>query len=101
MARPFGLNRQTVKHARLADGEIGDVDHLLNFAFTFGENFAGLESNELTKLVFQLTERVSETTNGVAPDRTGCFSPLFERFQRARDRRLVIIVRRRADARAL
>src|SRR6266446_4220183 len=27
MARPFRLNRQTVKHARLADGEIADVDH--------------------------------------------------------------------------
>src|SRR5213075_2176208 len=32
------LNRQAVKHARLADGEIADVDHLLNFAFTFGND---------------------------------------------------------------
>jgi len=26
MTRPLGLNRQTVKHPRLADGEIADVE---------------------------------------------------------------------------
>ena len=40
MIRPFRLNRQAVKHARLADGEIADVDHLLHFAFAFGDDLA-------------------------------------------------------------
>src|SRR5437667_2045499 len=86
------LNRQAVKHARLADGEIADVDHLLNFAFTFGNDLAGLESDELTKLMFQLAERISETANSIATDRAGRSSPFFERFLRTRDRGLVILV---------
>src|SRR3979490_888942 len=101
MARPFRLNRQTVKHARLADREIADVDHLLNFAFAFGNDFAGLESHELTKLMFQFTERVSETTNGIAPHRARSFSPFLERFLRARDRGFVTFFRRSSNARDL
>src|SRR5438552_2539545 len=87
------LNRQAVKHARLADGEIADVDHLLNFAFTFGNDLAGLESDELTKLMFQLAQPISESANGVAADGARCSSPFFERFLRTRDRGLVIVVR--------
>ena len=87
------LNRQAVKHARLADGEIADVDHLLNFAFTFGNDLAGLESDELTKLMFQLAQRISEAANSIATDRAGRSSPFFERFLRTRDRCLVILVR--------
>src|SRR5439155_8824818 len=36
--------------------------------------------------------RVSQTPNGVAADWAGRSSPLFERFLRARDRRLVIVI---------
>src|SRR5260370_10285212 len=92
MVRPLGLNRETVKHARLADSEIADVNHLLNFAFTFGNDLAGLESDELTKLMFQLAQRISESANGIATDRAGRSSPFFERFLRTRDRGLVILV---------
>src|SRR5436190_419666 len=92
------LNRQAVKHARLADGEIADVDHLLNFAFTFGNDLAGLESDELTKLMFQLAQRISETANGVAADGARCSSPFFERFLRARDGCLVIVLGSGANA---
>src|SRR5438132_1590364 len=92
MARPFRLNRKAVKHPRLADGEVADVDHLLHFAFAFSDDLAGLERDELTELVFQLAERVSQTSNGVAADWAGRSSPLFECFLRARDRRLVIVV---------
>src|SRR6266436_7960890 len=51
--------------------------------------------------MFQLAERVSETTDGVATDWSGSFSPLFKRFLRPTDRRLVILVRGGADAREL
>jgi hypothetical protein len=30
MARPFGLNGQAIKHPRLANGEVADIDHLLH-----------------------------------------------------------------------
>src|SRR5207247_7473897 len=99
MARPFGLNRQAVKHARLPDREIADVDHLLHFAFAFGENFSGLERNELPKLVFEFAERVSQTTDGVATDRSRSSSPFLKCFLCARDRCLVIVVRSGSNAR--
>src|SRR5713101_6704298 len=51
--------------------------------------------------MFQLAERVSETTDGVATDWSGSFSPLFKGFLRPSDRRLVIVVRGGADAREL
>src|SRR5207247_5893905 len=93
MARPFGLNRQAVKHARLPDREIADVDHLLHFAFAFGENFSGLERHQLPKLVFEFAERVSQTTDGVATDRYRSFSPYLKFFLCARDRCLVYVAR--------
>ena len=99
MVRPFGLNRQAIQHARLADGEIADVDHLLHFAFAFGDNFSGLESDELAKFMFQFAERVSETANSVASDWTRRSPPFFERFLRAREGCLVIVVRRGSNTR--
>src|SRR5262245_66104777 len=35
--------------ARQADREVADVDHLLNFADTFGEDFADLDGDEATE----------------------------------------------------
>ena len=69
------LNSKTVEHARLPDGEVADVDHLLHFTFTFGQNFARLEGDELTKLVFELAKGISQTPDGIAADRSGCDSP--------------------------
>src|SRR5205823_3508634 len=51
VTRPFRLNRQAIKHARLTNREIADVDHLLHFAFAFGDNFPSLEGNELPELI--------------------------------------------------
>src|SRR5438477_5918784 len=55
VTRPFRLNRQAVKHSRLTNCEIANVDHLLHFAFAFGDNFPGFERNELAELVLQFT----------------------------------------------
>ncbi len=54
MARPFGLNRQAIKHPRLADGEVADVDHLLHLAFAFSEDLARLERNEFAQIALLL-----------------------------------------------
>ena len=53
VTRPFRLNRQAIKHARLTNGEVADVDHLLHFAFAFGDNFPGLERHELPEIMFE------------------------------------------------
>src|SRR5947209_4459653 len=89
----FRLDSQSVEHPRLADGKIADVDHLLHFAFALGENFPGLESDELTKLVFQLAQRVAKPAHGITPDWSRRFSPCLEGFQSARARFVVIILR--------
>ena len=71
MAGPFRLNRQAIKHARLTDREVADIDHLLHFAFAFRDNFSGLERDKLAKLVFQFAKRVAEPANGFAANRAG------------------------------
>ena len=83
---PFRLNRQAIKHARLTDSEIADVDHLLHFAFAFRDNFAGLERNELTEIVLEIAQRVTETANGIAANRSGRDAPFQKCFMRATDR---------------
>ena len=71
MIRPLRLNRQAVKHARLTDGEIADVDHLLHFAFAFGDDLARLERDELTEIVLRFAQGVAELSNGFAANRAG------------------------------
>ena len=65
---PFRLYRQAVKHARLTDREIADVDHLLYFAFAFGDDLSGLQGHELAELVFQVAQCIAEATNSLAAD---------------------------------
>src|SRR5256884_8650145 len=93
MARPFGLDGQPVKHARLADREIADINHLLHFAFAFGDNFSGLERDELAELVFQVAQCVAKTANSVTAHRTRSRTPFQERFLSTRNRLVVIIIR--------
>ena len=79
MVRPLRLNRQAVEHARLADGEIADVDHLLHFAFAFGDDFAGLERDELAEIVTSASrKRVAELADGFAAHRAGRDAPFLE-----------------------
>src|SRR5437660_8044203 len=94
VTRSFRLNCQTIEHPRLADCEIADIDHLLHFAFAFGDNFSGLEGDELPELVFQFAQCVAKTANSVAAHRTRSRTPFQERFLSTRNRLVVIIIRR-------
>src|ERR1700692_721632 len=47
--------------------------------------------------MFQLAQRISETANRIATDRAGSSPPFFERFLRAGDGGLVILVRSGAN----
>ena len=40
-----------VEHARLADREVGDVDHLLHFAVALGLDLAHLERHQAAEVV--------------------------------------------------
>jgi len=43
MPRALGVHGEAVEHARLADREVGDVDHLLNLPQPFREDLAVLQ----------------------------------------------------------
>ena len=52
MVRAFGGDGQSVKLARKADGKIANIDHLLHFAFAFGQNFAGFQRDQSAQVRF-------------------------------------------------
>ena len=51
---------QPVQLARQADGELADVDHLLDLAEAFGADLAGLDRDQLAELGLVLTEQLTE-----------------------------------------
>ena len=53
----------------MADREVADVDHLLHFAFAFGEDLARLERDEFAEVVLLLAQGVAELADGFAADR--------------------------------
>ena len=80
MTRPFGLNGESVEHARLADREIADIDHLLHFAFPLREDFPGLEGDKLTELVFEFAQGVAQSPHRFAAHRARRYAPFRNAF---------------------
>src|SRR5260370_34311858 len=98
MVRSLRLDRQAIKHARLTECEVADVDHFLYFAFALRDNLSGLKRHELPELMFRVAKRVAETADGLAAHRSRRCAPFQKRFVRAGDGRLVILVGRRVHA---
>ena len=69
--RALRVHGQAVQHARLADGEVGDVDHLLHFAVAFGLDLAVLQRDQRPKRVLVRAQRVAEQADGFAAARRG------------------------------
>ena len=57
--RALAMHGQTVELAAEADCEITDVDHFLDFAKSFGTDFAHFESDELAKRLLVFTEQIT------------------------------------------
>ena len=57
MPRPLGVHGLAIEHSRLADGEVGDVDHLLDLAVAFGLDLAVLERDERAERVLLLAQQ--------------------------------------------
>src|SRR4029077_13350632 len=93
VTRSFRLNCQAVEHARLANGEIADVDHFLHFALALSDDFSSLERDQLAELVFQFAQCVAKTANSVTAHGTGSGTPFQKRVMRARNRLVVIVIR--------
>jgi hypothetical protein len=75
VAGAFGVHGEAVELAGEADGEVGDVDHLLDFSSAFGEDFAGFEGDEGTEIVLGFTEGVADFADDVAAARGGRVAP--------------------------
>ena len=71
VAGPFAGDRQAVELAGQTDGEVADVDHLLDLAETLRADLAGLDRHQLAELRLvlaqQLAEAADERTAGRAP----------------------------------
>src|SRR6266545_3638011 len=93
VTRSFRLNCQPIKHARLADREVADIYHLLNFAFPFSDDLTSLERDQLAELVFQFAQCVTQATNGLTAHRTRSRTPFQKRFLSTRNRLVIIVIR--------
>ena len=88
--RPLRVHRQAVQHARLTDGEVGDVDHLLHFAIAFRLDLAGFERDEAAERALVRAQLLADQAHGLAALRRGDRAPLLERLARRNDHALVV-----------
>ena len=61
-----------------ADGEVADVDHLLNLAEGFGSDLAGLDLHERGHIVAVRAKEFAETTHDVSTSRRWNITPVGE-----------------------
>ena len=93
MLRPFGVHGPAVHHARLADREIGNVDHLLYFAIAFGLDFARLQGDQAAQRVFVFSQPVGNIAHRFAANGRRDVLPGRERLLRSADHLLVFGLR--------
>ena len=86
-----------VEHARLADGEVGHVDHFLDFAVTLGLDLSDLERHERAELVLLFPQSLADQTDELAPLRRGDRAPCRERFADLRHDVLIVLGRAGPD----
>ena len=56
---PFGVHGEPVQHARLADREIGDIDHLLDLAVPFGLDLAVFHRDQAAERILILAQFIA------------------------------------------
>ncbi len=90
VAGAFGVHRVAVQHARLADREVGDVDHLLHFAVALRLDLAHFQRDQTAERVLVLAQRIAAQAHGFAAARRRRGAPDRERGLRVRDQGFVI-----------
>ncbi len=96
MTRSLRVHRQAVQHARLADREVGDVDHLLHFAVALGLDLAHLERHEAAEIRLVAPQFVADQAHGLAALRCRHRAPGQRDVVRSRHQLLVLRSGRRA-----
>ena len=90
MLGALGLHGEAVQHARLADREIGDVDHLLNFAVALGLDLAVLERHEAPERVLVQSQFLGDQPDDLAALGRRHGAPLPGGLDRRREHALVV-----------
>jgi len=72
----LGMHGKAVQHARLPDREIGDVDHLLDFAIALGLDLAVLQRHQAAERVFVGAQFLAHQAYGFAAFRRRDLTPL-------------------------
>ena len=85
VAGPLGGDGQAVQLARQADGEVADVDHLLDLAEALGDDLAGLDGHQRAEIVLVLAQQLAQLAHECAAHRGRHCAPLLERGLRASD----------------
>src|SRR3546814_11964208 len=72
---PLGGDGEAVELARQADGEVADVDHLLHFAESIGDNLPRLEADEAGQRLLPFAQHLAELAATLASTRRGAGPP--------------------------
>ena len=99
MSGALAVHGEAVELAREADGEIGDVDHLLHFAQAFGQDLAHLERNERAQILLMSAQFIADLAHDVAAFGGGHHAPFEKGLGGARHDGFVIRDARHANAR--
>lgn len=97
VSRSLAVHGEAVELARQTDGEVTDVDHLLDLALTFGANLAHLQSDQGAEVALVLAQGVAQLADEVATDRGGGGPPRLKGLLRGGDHLLIFVRRRLSD----
>src|SRR5690606_23571880 len=78
VARPLRRDGQAVELPAQADGEVADVDHLLDLAEPFGADLPHLQGDELAERLLVRSEQLAEGAHELAALGRGTYAPLLE-----------------------
>ena len=81
----LGGDGQAVELARQADGEIADVDHLLNLAEALGRDLAGFQRHEAAEIVLGGAQFLADQTHEFAAPGSRHLAPGLEGLMGAAD----------------
>ncbi len=93
------MHRQAVQHARLPDGEIGNVDHLLDLAIALGLDLAVLQRYQAAERVLVAAQLLGHQANRLAALGRRHLSPALRRGDRGAENMFVVLGGRGAHPR--
>ncbi len=85
---PLGVHGLAVEHARLADREVGDVDHLLHFTVALGLDLAVFQRDQRAQRILVFAQQFAEAAHRIAAARRRHVAPRERGPARAGDDRI-------------